>query len=577
MFKKDGIGLPGIPVSPFESSVGGKNSIVSPFLDGVHGAYSDGSMLAGMLNVRAKRHGRFSARDRMRGFESRSFDADGDHISLAESYADKYLDQRVMGGMYNVGLSDIYTDKALYAAHFGLDTDGYIDPNDPNKGVDPFRELVEDVRNKSAEPESSGQKKFSGFLSAHEKTQDMDSGYGAGYDVSDERRKEQESVRAVLTGKNYEKTGKERKKGSSSAPSSPTDMGSVGTDAKKGRSASSAVFQEKKKQLDGRKGGQTHREAGSAETAMAFGPGDGQISSNEGWNVLERSPFVHRQEQEETEEALHSFVPPSIQGAASMAALLQKSQSPRQKNVVPKSSGTGSEEGKKETAYEGRRNEKRTEGGSDLSIDADSGIGEAIAAANEWKEGTSFSGGKKERKRKETGETKSPFDASYGSVSSKSFDNMVVNSPFRSEENSGKGKGVLLPSREKKDRSTALFSMEEKKAEKEKEAVTTGKIKSERLSSISEEMDEEHGLAKRKERKRARSAVDLLNNPEDNSKSFEHKKTDPVKRTCEMSIESLKEEIEKLKKLQRQSKMGDALRAKLEGLEKELIKRVIFS
>lgn len=141
----------GKPESIFAKKEQNGGATESPFTDGVHAAYNSDKYFASVLNVRARKHGRFSLIDRARGYESRSLDADGEDISLAESYADKYLDQRFMGGMYNVGLTDIYTDKRLYAAHFGLDTDGYIDPNDPNKGLDPFGELSFSAKNGSVD------------------------------------------------------------------------------------------------------------------------------------------------------------------------------------------------------------------------------------------------------------------------------------------------------------------------------------------------------------------------------------------------------------------------------------------
>ena len=71
--------------------------------------------------------GNNSFRDRLNGSEIRLFDNGmSGQISLADQYANKALDKRVMGGQYNITLTDVYKNKSLASAHFGTNTDGFV-------------------------------------------------------------------------------------------------------------------------------------------------------------------------------------------------------------------------------------------------------------------------------------------------------------------------------------------------------------------------------------------------------------------------------------------------------------------
>ena len=87
------------------------------------------------LNVQEKKYSNFSMVDRIIGLETGSLDNSGE-ISLAEQYKYKNLDKRVIGGAYNVTLSDIYSNNTLYASHMGLITDSFI--GDDSKGIKTF-------------------------------------------------------------------------------------------------------------------------------------------------------------------------------------------------------------------------------------------------------------------------------------------------------------------------------------------------------------------------------------------------------------------------------------------------------
>ena len=93
-------------------------------INGFQSIFADNSSYT---NPYLKNAGSNNFRDRLNGSEIRLFDvgASGE-ISLADQYAHKALDKRVMGGQYNITLTDVYKDKSLGAAHFGTNTDGFI-------------------------------------------------------------------------------------------------------------------------------------------------------------------------------------------------------------------------------------------------------------------------------------------------------------------------------------------------------------------------------------------------------------------------------------------------------------------
>ena len=109
--------------NPFASSVESSNN-ESLFMG--KGSYMNENSNAHALNVRAQRYGDFSIVDKMRGVIANKRNLDGDSVSLAESYSDKSLDKRAMGGLYNVTITDIYQDSAKFQAHHGLFADGFV-------------------------------------------------------------------------------------------------------------------------------------------------------------------------------------------------------------------------------------------------------------------------------------------------------------------------------------------------------------------------------------------------------------------------------------------------------------------
>jgi len=89
-------------------------------------AYQQDNNVASLTNVRASNYGQESITDKMRGVQSNRLNADNGEISLAEMYNDSSLDNRFGGGQYNVTITDIYTDEALFKEYHGLNTDGKI-------------------------------------------------------------------------------------------------------------------------------------------------------------------------------------------------------------------------------------------------------------------------------------------------------------------------------------------------------------------------------------------------------------------------------------------------------------------
>lgn len=112
--------------SVFDSSSPFDNKSTNPF-DGLGNGntYLNETSTQHMLNVRGSNYGHLSVVDKMRGIQANRLDLDGS-VGLAEMYADSSLDNRVMGGMYNVVLSDIYSDRRKFEAAHGLLVDGLI-------------------------------------------------------------------------------------------------------------------------------------------------------------------------------------------------------------------------------------------------------------------------------------------------------------------------------------------------------------------------------------------------------------------------------------------------------------------
>jgi len=109
------------------SSIWGNNS--NPFgmpSDNSAAHNNQGSSIFLEFNKREANHNNFSVLDKMRGLVAGRLDNHSD-ISLSEQYLDKSLDRRVMNGMYNVTITDIYKDTKLMKAHLGLHYDGLID------------------------------------------------------------------------------------------------------------------------------------------------------------------------------------------------------------------------------------------------------------------------------------------------------------------------------------------------------------------------------------------------------------------------------------------------------------------
>jgi hypothetical protein len=82
-----------------------------------------------LTNVRGVNQNNFSPLDKMRGILGAKADIDNS-ISLTETYLDKRVDTKVMGGKYNQTIVDIYNDDKLFKANFGLFTDGFVKENE---------------------------------------------------------------------------------------------------------------------------------------------------------------------------------------------------------------------------------------------------------------------------------------------------------------------------------------------------------------------------------------------------------------------------------------------------------------
>ena len=91
------------------------------------GAFMQEDSIASDLNVRAQRYGQMSVLDKMRGIQANKLNTEEDSVSIAESYADSALDKRVMNGLYNTTITDLYADRTKYEAFHGLITDGKVE------------------------------------------------------------------------------------------------------------------------------------------------------------------------------------------------------------------------------------------------------------------------------------------------------------------------------------------------------------------------------------------------------------------------------------------------------------------
>lgn len=94
-------------------------------------SYLDGKRDIGdSFNVRGGNYGNMSVIDKMRGIQANRLNIDGGNVSIAEMYSDGALDTRVANGIYNNTISDIYSNKHLYDAYHGLNTDGHVEANE---------------------------------------------------------------------------------------------------------------------------------------------------------------------------------------------------------------------------------------------------------------------------------------------------------------------------------------------------------------------------------------------------------------------------------------------------------------
>ena len=78
------------------------------------------------INIRGINQDNFSIVDKMRGIQGGKIDIDNE-ISLTETYLDKSLDTKVMGGLYSRTITDMYQNERLFKAVQGLYTDGIIE------------------------------------------------------------------------------------------------------------------------------------------------------------------------------------------------------------------------------------------------------------------------------------------------------------------------------------------------------------------------------------------------------------------------------------------------------------------
>jgi len=82
------------------------------------------------FNIRGGNYGNMSIIDKMRGIQANRLNAEGTDVSITEMYSDSSLDTRVANGQYNVTITDIYSQKHLFDAYHGLNTDGKVDENE---------------------------------------------------------------------------------------------------------------------------------------------------------------------------------------------------------------------------------------------------------------------------------------------------------------------------------------------------------------------------------------------------------------------------------------------------------------
>jgi hypothetical protein len=98
-------------------------------LDSVHNALSNTSELNNLnpnsyFNIKGRNLGEMGVLERMAGFVANREDLDFSSISLAETYKDKALDTKVMGGLYNFTLTDMYSSKDSWLRMQGAYTFG---------------------------------------------------------------------------------------------------------------------------------------------------------------------------------------------------------------------------------------------------------------------------------------------------------------------------------------------------------------------------------------------------------------------------------------------------------------------
>lgn len=536
----------------FQSVFEEKSKQESPFTSGVNAAYNDSSHFAGMLNVRAKRHGRFSLIDRIRGFESRSLDADGGEISLAESYADKYLDQRFMGGIHNVGLSDIYKDKKLYAAHFGLDTDGFIDAKDPNKGVDPFREMKMDLpKGKSPEPNAvESPLRENKNDSLQRKNQSLFK-QTPPHPFSSQIDPQKQTPQSILSADPSAKTTKDLFAIGVAKEVRPLSMGN-----KKKNDTANFTF------------------AGWTTPPSPI-YGDDKVGA--GAEAVKKP--VKREEGESIDSVIASQEIPQRQIPVESGKPAKTSSSIEDAHVLYGDENKGlpihsaAAVGGTETSStsSGVRNEQKNDAfakdtaqKAEKDEDVSVGIEEAIAAANEWKEGASFSSREEE-------------DAEDEEIAPMTDIRTALSANFETY-----GKNAAKKESEGQSGLKKSASGKKESGNDSQKAATTGKIKSDAINKVTKDDQEDGDACKNfdaKRREQNRLKKNFKEFP-DNLKSFEMVEEEEEKSIESMSLAEIEEEMEMLKKEEKTAEkftgISETKKERIEMLEKEWIKKKVF-
>lgn len=124
--------------SVFDQAFGGSGSKGGSVLDqafGGNGSQEVNLLKSNYFNIKAQNLGNAGLLESKMGLIAKREDLNFGDISLAEMYNDKAMDTRAMGGLYNVTLSDMYSDKKTFLATQGALTMGGLILEEDNKEI----------------------------------------------------------------------------------------------------------------------------------------------------------------------------------------------------------------------------------------------------------------------------------------------------------------------------------------------------------------------------------------------------------------------------------------------------------